>query len=219
MAILKDTQINGDLAVINDAAIQGDLVIEGDLTINGRINGENKNSILSWGESITLTELPGLSITARLPLEVPSKISESDTVYLCGSANSDTCVDELQKSSSVYIYEGSELTAETFNATSDARLKENLKLLTVDRSILDLPVYTFDFKEGSKNQIGCLAQDLQKIYPQLVVQNTDGFLSIRESKLIYLLLLELKTLKEDHEALKASYLQLANNLNKDTKSE
>ena len=95
------------------------------------------------------------------------------------------------------------MTADSFNAASDARLKENFEKFKLDgKSILDLPVYRFDFKEGLKNQIGCKAQDLQEICPEIVDENSEGFLSIQESKIVYLLLEEVKQLKAEIEALK-----------------
>ena len=81
--------------------------------------------------------------------------------------------------------------ATAFYASSDKRLKENIKEFN---PILDLPVVEFDFKDSNTHQIGCIAQDLQEICPELVTTNTDGYLSISENKLSYLLLLELKKL-------------------------
>jgi hypothetical protein len=82
--------------------------------------------------------------------------------------------------------------ASAFYASSDKRLKDNIKEFIPTKSILDLPVVEFDFKKSKSHQIGCLAQDLQEICPELVTTNTDGYLSISENKLVYLLLLELK---------------------------
>ena len=86
--------------------------------------------------------------------------------------------------------------AESFNATSDKRLKENIKEYVCDKSILDLPIYKYDFINGEKNQIGCIAQDLKEICPEIVKENKEGYLSIQESKIVYLLLEEVKKLKE-----------------------
>lgn len=94
------------------------------------------------------------------------------------------------------------VTANNFYATSDARLKENIKPFEYRQSILDLPIYNYDFKQGDKNQIGCLAQDLQKLYPELVNESASGYLSIQESKLVYLLMEEVKSLKTEIEELK-----------------
>lgn len=94
------------------------------------------------------------------------------------------------------------VTAGSFNATSDARLKENFQPLTPEKSILDLPTYKFDFINGAKNQIGCKAQDLQEICPEIVNEGDDGYLSIQESKIVYLLLEEVKKLRKEIDDLK-----------------
>lgn len=93
-------------------------------------------------------------------------------------------------------------TATSFNATSDARLKENFSPLEIKESILELPLYSYDFIDGPKNQIGCKAQDLQKICPEIVQENENGYLSIQESKIVYLLIDEIKKLKEEIKQLK-----------------
>lgn len=98
--------------------------------------------------------------------------------------------------------EGGEITANSFVALSDARLKQNFEIFTPKASILDLPVYKFDFIKGATGQIGCKAQDLQEICPELVVTKEDGYLAIKESKLVYLLLDEVKKLNESFQKLK-----------------
>lgn len=95
-----------------------------------------------------------------------------------------------------------EVTAMAFNATSDARLKENFQTLETKKSVLELPVYKYDFIDGTKNQVGCLAQDLQQVCPELVHEREDGYLTIQESKLVYLLLEELKRLNKEIEELR-----------------
>jgi hypothetical protein len=97
-----------------------------------------------------------------------------------------------------------QLTAQTFYAASDKRLKENIVAYTPPKSVLDLPIYTYNYiSDESKTQhIGCLAQDLQEICPELV--SLDGeYLTINESKIVYLLLDEVKKLKAEIEELKA----------------
>ncbi len=98
------------------------------------------------------------------------------------------------KSANLKVY--GQVEAESFNATSDRRLKENIKEYVCDKSILDLPIYKYDFINGEKNQIGCIAQDLKEICPEIVKENKEGYLSIQESKIVYLLLEEVKKLKE-----------------------
>ena len=94
------------------------------------------------------------------------------------------------------------ITANSFNAKSDARLKENLVPYTPKKSILDLPIYKYNFIGKNETHIGCLAQDLEKICPELVSKDNDGYLSIKETKLVYLLLEEVKKLKAELEEIK-----------------
>lgn len=104
----------------------------------------------------------------------------------------------------------SSIEAPSFNATSDKRLKENIIPFTSEKSILDLPVYTFNFKsdKNKKKHVGCLAQDLQEICPDLVNEDSQGYLSIEESKITYLLLEEVKELKKQVEELKGKINEL-----------
>lgn len=88
------------------------------------------------------------------------------------------------------------VSASTFYVTSDIRKKENITTYQPIASILDLPVKKFNFIGDDVLNIGCIAQDLQELFPELVYENTDGYLSISESKLIYPLLLEVKKLKQ-----------------------
>lgn len=95
--------------------------------------------------------------------------------------------------------------AQSFNATSDKRLKENIVKYSPNKSILDLPIYSYNFISDEKKtkKIGCLAQDLQEICPEIVKEDDKGYLSIEESKIVYLLLDEIKKLKKRVEELEA----------------
>ena len=97
---------------------------------------------------------------------------------------------------------GGKVEAQWFNATSDLRLKENIKSFEPHKSILDLPVVEFDYKKDGSHHIGCIAQDLQEICPEIVHENIDGYLTIEENKIVYLLLEEVKELKKELKMLK-----------------
>ena len=98
----------------------------------------------------------------------------------------------------------STIKAGTFIATSDKRLKENITPFKVEKSILDLSVYKYNFisDENKKVHVGCLAQDLQEICPEIVNEGQDGYLAIEESKIVYLLLEEVKKLRKEIDELK-----------------
>ena len=101
--------------------------------------------------------------------------------------------------------------ATAFYASSDKRLKENIKEFEPKNSILNLPVVEFDFKDSGKHQIGCIAQDLQKLFPELVETRDDGYLTIEENKLVYLLLLEIKKLNQRINILETNLSNMTSN--------
>ena len=96
------------------------------------------------------------------------------------------------------------ITATQFNATSDIRKKTAIQDYICKKSILDLPIKEFEFidDETHTKHIGCIAQDLQEICPEIVHEGKDGYLSIEETKLVYLLLQEVKELKKELKVLK-----------------
>lgn len=90
----------------------------------------------------------------------------------------------------------------SFNATSDRRLKENMIPLEKVEGLLDLPLYEYDYKETGIHSLGCMAQDLKEIAPLLVEEDKNGYLSVKESKLVYYLLMEVKQLRDEVESLR-----------------
>ena len=138
--------------------------------------------------SITATELGYLDgVTSNIQTQLNSKAASNHT----HTTNSTFYLDDRN-----YVH------ATGFYAQSDKRLKENIKEFIPQKSILDLPVVEFDYIETKSHNIGCLAQDLQEICPEIVNETEEGYLSIEEDKLVYLLLLEVKKLKAETEILK-----------------
>jgi len=95
-----------------------------------------------------------------------------------------------------------------YGAPSDERYKENIKPI---ESALDkvekLQGVTFDWKESDsildiKEDIGFIAQDVQKVVPELVRENEDGKLSLRYQGITPILLEAIKELKAEIEELK-----------------
>lgn len=111
---------------------------------------------------------------------------------------------KIEKSTGNITTTEGKITAKQFNATSDIRKKTNIKDYSCKKSILDLPIKEFEFinDENHIKHIGCIAQDLQEICPEIVHEGVDGYLSIEETKLVYLLLQEVKELKKEIKALK-----------------
>lgn len=59
--------------------------------------------------------------------------------------------------------------ATDFNSTSDVTLKVNLEKITNPLSkVLQLNGYTFNWKQTNEPSVGVVAQELEKVFPQLV---------------------------------------------------
>lgn len=140
-----------------------------------------------------------LSGTADVARKLKTTIDSSNNIYLIGSRSNTTSSngEDIYKSSSVYVHNGTQLIASSYDTTSDQRLKKNIVNFSCEKSILDLPIKEFDYISDNSHHIGCIAQDLQKICPEIVFENEEGYLYIEETKLVYLLIQEVKKLKSE----------------------
>lgn len=86
------------------------------------------------------------------------------------------------------------LGATKVTASSDERLKYDIKPFVPKHSILDLDIKSYKWKSNDESSFGFIAQEVKELFPEIVHEDENGMLSIEESKLIYLLLVELKKL-------------------------
>ena len=100
----------------------------------------------------------------------------------------------------------------TLTQNSDQRLKTNIRPLESSlQNIMQLNGYTYNWKDKNRDndqQIGVLAQELQKIYPQLVKQDENGTLSVNYIGLVPVLLEGMKSQQTEIEGLKKSVDEL-----------
>lgn len=67
----------------------------------------------------------------------------------------------------------------TFITVSDERLKQNITNLPEQlKNIMSLRPVEFDYKKTGGHQIGFIAQEVQEIYPDLVTEGKDGYLTL-----------------------------------------
>ena len=117
------------------------------------------------------------------------------------------------------------LTATTVTQTSDYRLKENIRQLEDGNlsKLMDMNVVKYRFKNYEVNvgdtvsvphyafdkdnhllksdHYGLIAQELKEIYPELVVEGADGYLSINYMEIIPLLIKSVQELKSELDAI------------------
>ena len=86
--------------------------------------------------------------------------------------------------------------------TSDERLKENIQPITNALSKVEsISGNEYNWKEGfdeihtkKGNDIGVIAQEIQKILPQAVIERDNGYLGVNYEKIIPLLIQSIKEL-------------------------
>ena len=107
-----------------------------------------------------------------------------------------------------------------FNATSDIRAKENI--LPFNQNALDiinkLQTYTYNYKDSKQKSYGIMAQDMLNVnindfsfVENVAATGTDGdYMSIHESKLVYLLIEGMKEQQKEIQSLKKELEELKN---------
>lgn len=112
------------------------------------------------------------------------------------------------------------LTATSVVTPSDIRLKTNAKSLRAEKGILDnllkMDVLSYNYKaevedsDANKRHYGLSAQELQKVYPDLVYKGQDGYLGVNYSELIPLLIRAIQELKEEIDNLQQANIDRSN---------
>ena len=88
-------------------------------------------------------------------------------------------------------------------ATSDERLKSNIKPIenSLDKVSTLNPV-SFVWSNNKQPDFGLIAQEVEKIYPEFVKENMDGFKTVKYNSLIALLIKSIHELKTEIDILK-----------------
>ena len=225
--VAQGLHVNGKITAAGDFAIGessgattkitqgGTAYFKQGLLVGGKVTGANESAdtvtfrvapFSSEAEQISYATLKGdLNIkkyndkSGNLKVEGRADISGDLTVGTVGGG-----IKFTSDTTGINITGIQKIQAKTFDAISDIRKKIAVQDYVCKNSILDLPIKEFEFidDETHTKNIGCIAQDLQKICPEIVHEDKDGYLSIEETKLVYLLLQEVKKLKKEIKTLK-----------------
>ena len=186
----KRTIVSGDYLQIvdNTATPFGDFYVGSKITPSDSLNGFRINSISS-----------GTYIDVR---NTGDQIIYRDYTNASGAINSRF---KMDMSAGTFTASGNII---AYGSPSDKRLKENIKPI---KSALDkvskLQGVTFDWKKSDsilniKEDVGFIAQDVQKVIPELVREDKNGILSMRHQGVTPILLEAIKELKAEIEELK-----------------
>jgi len=104
-------------------------------------------------------------------------------------------------SGGVYLTSG----ATSWTANSDIRLKNiNSHIENAVEKLSTLQTINFSYKDDKfkKQNLGLIAQEVEKIFPELIDKNGDGMLGVRYTELVPVLIKAVQELKAEIETLK-----------------
>jgi len=148
-------------------------------------------------------------IRLKAPATTPTDGTANPFIHLEGPGSGFTALQIV--SGDLYLSNGV-ITSPTFTySSSDARLKTNIKPITdALANVMKINPVTFVFKSNGKKSMGVIAQDLEKIYPQLVLDGKDGLKSVGYEGLIAPLIGSVQELKKENDDLRTQLREQAN---------
>ena len=197
------------------------------ITINTNVSN---NFIAINGSSININPSQGVTINpSNLDGKINLKVGPTGSIHLScidtGSNDYETAYINVSATSIGIrgnMASDSTISAESFNATSDIRLKYNIKPVSEEISASDIinktNLYTFSFLDKDEKYIGVIAQELQDIDIEgvsFVAENADGYLSVKESKFVYLLMKAFKEQSTKLDVLEARIKELEERIDGD----
>lgn len=202
----EDTTLNGNISGAKNLTLSGNNSTPNILTLGSTGTSNKGGQLIIYGTGTTEvfeiantgnTYIAGTldvdgKLTTETAAEIGGKLTVDDQVEI-----SKTGISGISKLEVDGPIEGHYFNATSYNTTSDIRKKCNIEDYKFSNSILNLPIKQFEYIDDVTHTkyVGCTAQDLQKICPEFVTETADGTLTIQESKLIYALIQEVKTLK------------------------
>ncbi len=113
---------------------------------------------------------------------------------------------------------GNEYLVGTLTQSSDERLKKDITPIGDSLGkILKLNGVTYSWKDASRSearQIGVIAQDVEKVFPEAVATNDKGMRSVAYGNLVAPLIEAVKELKKQNDTLKQENIEIRARLEK-----
>lgn len=137
---------------------------------------------------------------------VSATVSQADWVFSkISKTTNEVYITPANKTKSVYIYTDLYVNGSIYN-TSDKNHKEEIEPISESKikNLFDLEPVEYKLKGDIKNKkhYGLIAQDVEKVYPELVTNIDSEFKNVNYIELIPMLLLKMKTMQKEIDELK-----------------
>jgi hypothetical protein len=150
----------------------------------------SSGQILRWSAA-------GTAVWGAETKNTAGSTNSTSKLFLIG-ATSQAANPQTYSHSSVYETNGN-MFATSFQATSDLRKKEHLAQIT-HVNLSSLGTYSYNFKEDKEHRkIGLIAQEVEKIYPEAVITDENGFKSLDYNAIVALLVSKVNELEKKHD--------------------
>ena len=156
-------------------------------------------SATAWNQAATTITGAVLSINNRQGNVV---ITESDITNALPFSSTSLANNAVIRDSSGN-FSANIISAVDFNSTSDFRLKENIVKLNTTDSFYKLNPVEFTWKSSGKKSYGLVAQEVEQVFPELVVERSDGTKGVNYIPIIAMLLDKVQELSYKVEQLSA----------------
>ena len=180
----------------NTGNFSGVVTLGNAISANGTTGTEGQ-ALLSGGIANAYWGEIGVSLT--------DDTATNATRYLIFSSTTSGSVTSAGVSSTKLSFNPSTgiLSATEFSAPSDQRLKANISTISnaLDRVTL-LRGVDYTYNDTGKKSIGVIAQEIEKVFPEVVNENTDGYKSVNYGVIVGVLIEAIKELKQEIEELK-----------------
>ena len=232
LAVTGATTIGDALAVTGATTVTGLTTLNNNLIVNGESTHNNQSMFVARQSVGTLrtssTDLGGIEVRSNATTDAafmsfhrPGNYAsyfgiDTDNYFAVGGWSAGAALANFKCnifSAGGAITAGGNITA---YFSSDERLKENVANISNPLEKLALlNGVTFDWKDSyiesqggldamfvRKNDVGIIAQDLEKVLPQLVAERDDGYKAVKYDRIVALLIEAVKELKAEVDSLK-----------------
>ena len=131
---------------------------------------------------------------------VAPTVSQADWVFSKVTSNGEIYITPANRKKSVYIYTDLYVNGSIYN-TSDKNHKEEIEPISESKieNLFDLEPVEYKLKSDikKKKHYGLIAQDVEKLYPELISDSNLGFKSVNYMELLPLLLLKMKNMQKE----------------------
>jgi hypothetical protein len=201
----NDVTINSNLNCNSDIFSNGIFTAVGISTFNGNVeinSALNCNSGVFLNQNLTVSGIS--TFNNRLQVNSNANLTGNLTVSGISTFANNLEITSNAVTSSSYIQSSNYIAALYFITTSDIRSKENVaKIQNASEKLKYINGVTFDWKVNKEKSIGVIAQEVERVFPELVISNNDNK-AVNYNGLIGVLIEAIKDLQKEVEELKSN---------------